>query len=358
MIDEVICVREGAWGRIRLNRPKALHALTEPMCAAMIAALTTWYAEPDVAGVLIDHAPAPDGDPRMSRGFCAGGDVRMAAESGRGDGAAARAFFHTEYQLNHLLFVYPKPVVAFMDGVVMGGGVGIALPARHRIATERTLFAMPEATIGLFPDVGGGWYLSRLPGRVGQYLALTAARLDGAGCLALGLATHVVDAAGLDRLKAALLADPHAVETVLAGAGSVPPPPRIVADMPDIDRLFAADTLEDILAALEADGGAWAAAARTDLRTKSPQACKVSLRLLAQGRSHSDFADEMRVEYRVAARVCQRHDFQEGVRALLIDKNNDPRWDPATPEGVTDHMLDTIFAPLAPDDAEWEPIRL
>ena len=351
MTDDVICVREGAWGRIRLNRPKALHALTEPMCAAMIAALTEWYADPGVTGVLIDHLEG--------RGFCAGGDVRMAAESGRGDGVAARAFFHTEYQLNHLLFVYPKPVVAVMDGVVMGGGVGIALPAGYRIATERTTFAMPEATIGLFPDVGGGWYLSRLPGRVGQYLALTAARLNGADCVAIGLATHFLDSGMLEEAKRRLLAGSAAgIATILDGLLGVPGGSTLAGQREAIDRLFAADKLEEILAALQADGSAWAEATHAGLATKSPQACKVALRLLAQGRDHTDFAQEMQVEYRVAARVCQRHDFQEGVRALLIDKDNAPRWDPVTPDGVTDHMVDTIFSPLAPDQAEWEPLRL
>jgi len=351
MTADVLCLREGAWGRIRLDRPKALHALTEAMCRGMTEALVAWRTDPTVAGVLIDHAEG--------RGFCAGGDVRAAAGSGQADGVAARAFFHAEYQLNHLLFVYPKPVVAVMDGVVMGGGVGIALPARYRIATERTLFAMPEATIGLFPDVGGGWYLSRLPGRIGQYLALTAARLNGADCLSIGLATHYATSEKMDGLKQRLLERPASeIEAVLEGHADLPEEATLPEYRELIDRLFAADELEAILTALEGHDGAWAQETHAALRAKSPQACKVALRLLAQGASHTDFADEIRVEYRVAARVCQRHDFVEGVRALLVDKDNAPHWDPVTPEGVTDHMLDTIFAPLAPDMPEWEPIRL
>jgi len=349
MTDEVLVSIEGKVGRLRLNRPKAIHALNEAMCRTMAETLVAWRADPAVELVLLDHAEG--------RGFCAGGDVRAVAESGKGDGVAARAFFHAEYQLNHLLFTYAKPVVSFLDGIVMGGGVGIGLPANYRIATERTMLAMPEATIGLFPDVGGGWYLSRLPGRLGQYLALTAARLDGADATVIGLATHYIASEALERVKAALVADPREVEAILDAESAVPADGPVVAQRAEIDRLFAADTLEDIIAALEADPGDWAQATLAGLRTKSPQSCKVALRLLRDGATRSDFGDEMRAEYGVAAHVCQRHDFIEGVRALLIDKDNAPRWDPPTPEGVTDTMLDTIFAPL-PDSEAWEPIRL
>jgi len=349
MTDEILAFTEGKVGRLRLNRPKALHALNEAMCRAMIEALLAWRADLAVEVVLLDHA---DG-----RGFCAGGDVRAVAESGKGDGLAARAFFHTEYQLNHLLFTYAKPVVSFLDGIVMGGGVGIGLPARCRVATERTIFAMPEATIGLFPDVGGGWYLSRLPGRLGQYLALTAARLDGAETTAIGLATHYIPSDALYDVKAKLTANPRDVEAILDAASIAPPKAPILEQRADIDRLFAADTLEEIMAALEADPGEWAEKVLAGLRTKSPQSCKIALRELREGATRTDFADEMRAEYAVAAHVSMRHDFLEGVRALLIDKDNAPQWDPATPEGVTESMLDRIFAPL-PDDEAWQPLRL
>ncbi|MDO6415108.1 enoyl-CoA hydratase/isomerase family protein [Sphingomonas sp. BIUV-7] len=346
MTDELIVMREGAVGRLRLNRPRAIHALTLPMCEAMIAALLEWRTDPAVELVLLDHAEG--------RGFCAGGDVRAAAESGRGDGAAARAFFHTEYQLNHLLFTYAKPIVSVLDGIVMGGGVGIGLPARHRIATERTMFAMPETTIGLFPDVGAGWYLSRLPGRIGQYLALTGARLTGADCLTLGLATHYLQSDRVEEAKQQLLARPSAeAPAILERLSGQPDEPTILTFRDDIDRLFASDDFEEVLAVLTADGSDWARQQMAILATKSPQACKVSLELLAQGAAQTDFAGEMMVEYRVASRVCQRHDFLEGVRALLIDKDNAPRWDPATPDGVTGHLIDQIFAPLP--DEEWSP---
>jgi enoyl-CoA hydratase len=348
-MSDIVTQIEGKVGRIRLNRPKALHALTKDMCSAMIAALVEWRSDPAVQAVVIDHMEG--------RGFCAGGDVRMLAESGSSDGADARAFFHEEYRLNHLLFTYAKPVVAFMDGITMGGGVGISQPAKYRVATENTRFAMPETAIGLFPDVGGGWYLSRLPGRVGQFLALTGARLDGAESHYLGLATHYIPHAKLDEVKERIAEHPERIEGILGAAGATPPAAKIADNLVHINKTFAADRLEDILAALEADSSDWAETELATLRSKSPQACKVSLRLLSDGARMNDFADEMRQEYAVAARVVQRPDFAEGVRAVLIDKDNAPRWNPAEPEGVTDHMIDTIFAPM-PAGEEWTPLSV
>jgi enoyl-CoA hydratase len=242
-----------------------------------------------------------------------------------------------------------------MDGITMGGGVGISQPAKYRVATENTRFAMPETAIGLFPDVGGGWYLSRLPGRVGQYLALTGARLDGAECHYLGLASHYIPSERLDDVKAQIAARPERIEGILGTASVTPPEPKIADAMININRAFASDKLEEVVAALEAMDGEWAENQRSTLGSKSPQACKVSLRLLADGAEMHDFADEMAREYAVAAKVVQRPDFAEGVRAVLIDKDNAPRWNPETPQGVTDHMIDTIFAPM-PDGEEWTPL--
>ncbi|MBY0304958.1 MAG: enoyl-CoA hydratase/isomerase family protein [Sphingomonas sp.] len=354
MTDELIAVVEGRTGRIRLNRPSAIHALNTAMCAAMLDALEAWRVDIGIEAVLIDHAAAPDGDPKKSRGFCAGGDIRMLAESGAKDGVDARAFFHTEYRMNHKLFTYVKPTVAFMDGITMGGGVGISQPCRYRVATENTRLAMPETGIGLFPDVGGGWYLSRLAGRMGQFLALTGHRLDGAECLALGLATHYLPSASLDKAKARIIADPRSIDAILNDLSIAPPEAKILSQATEINRLFASDELEAVFATLEADPGDWAQAQLRLLRTKSPQTMKVSLRLLHEGALMHDFADEMRQEYAVGAHVVQRHDFLEGVRAVIIDKDNAPRWDPATPEGVTDHVIDQIFAPLSDDEA-WTP---
>lgn len=346
-MSDVLTPVDGRVGRIRLNRPKAIHALTTQMCIDMIAALLAWRDDGEVIAVAIDHAEG--------RGFCAGGDVVMLRDSGAGDGRAARRFFREEYRLNHLLFTYAKPTVAFMDGIVMGGGVGISQPCRWRVATEHTRFAMPETAIGLFPDVGGGWYLSRLAGRTGQFLALTGARLDGAECKYLGLATHYVPSERLAEVKARIAEHPDRIEGILSEAGAPPPEPRIAEHFAQINRLFESDSFEEVLAAIEADGSEWAAKELATLLTKSPQACKVSLRLLGEGARKASFADEMRQEYRVATRVVRRHDFVEGVRALLVDKDNLPNWEPATPEGVTETMLDEIFAPMKPAE-EWTPL--
>ncbi len=363
-------------GRLTLNRPAALHALTTAMCKIMIEALLAWRDDPGVEAVLIDHSG--------ERGFCAGGDIRMLAESGAGDGAAARRFFFTEYQLNALLFDYPKPVVAIMDGVIMGGGVGLAMPSRYRVATERTNFAMPETGIGLFPDVGGGWHLPRLVGQTGMWLALTGARLRGADCLALGIATHFVESGRIADFKAALINSAHPrksgdpgvlsssaggseksldprfrgderIKEVLARFQADPGQAPIAAQRADIDRLFGGDSVEAIFAALAADPSDWARAQLETLNTKSPQTLKVAFRQLRQGAGLARFADEMAVEYRIGARVVQRPDFIEGVRAVIVEKDNAPRWTPSSLEGVSQTLLDEIFAPL-PADEEWRPL--
>jgi len=242
-----------------------------------------------------------------------------------------------------------------MDGITMGGGVGISQPATFRVATENTRFAMPETGIGLFPDVGGGWYLSHLQGRIGQFLALTGARLDGAECFEVGLATHYLPASTLAEAKAEIAADPSRADAILASYADAVPEARIAANIDKIDRLFASDRYEDILAALAADGRDWAAKELATLNTKSPQTCKVALRQLAEGAKAASFADNMVIEYRIASRVLTLPDFTEGVRAVIVDKDNAPKWNPATPEGVTDELLDAIFAPL-PAQEEWKPL--
>ena len=347
MTDEMIIRREGAAGYLTLNRPKALHALTQPMDHAMTEALLDWRDDEAVSAIIIDHSEG--------RGFCAGGDIAFLRNSALNDGGVSgRQFFYEEYQLNHLLMTYPKPVIAFMDGITMGGGVGISQPAKFRVATENTRFAMPETGIGLFPDVGGGWHLSRLQGRVGQFLALTGARLDGAECLWAGLATHYLPSDKLAEAKERI-ENGHEPGGVLASLSETPPPARIEANAAAIAKHFASDRYEDILSSLEADDSEWAAKEHATLSTKSPQTCKVALRQLADSAKMDDFADNMRMEYRIASRVLTRPDFAEGVRAVIVDKTNDPKWDPATPEGVTEELIDSIFAPL-PEDEEWKPL--
>jgi enoyl-CoA hydratase len=342
--SELLVRREGGLGRLTLNRPEALGALTTGMCEAMTAALLAWRADPAVTAVLIDHE---------GRGFCAGGDIRSLAESAAADGKAAFRFFHTEYRLNHLLMVYPKPVVAVMDGVTMGGGVGIAMPARYRIATERTRFAMPETGIGLFPDVGGGWHLPRLPGCVGLWVVLTGARLGPADCRRIGVASHYVESGRLPALKAALARAGADIDAALAEFVADPGPAPIEAQIPAIDAFFGEASVEAVVAALETDATAWAREQLAAMAPKCPLSAKVSHRLLA-GRP-ATFADDMVVEHRLARRVVMRPDFREGVRAVIVEKDNRPVWSPARLEDVTQAMLDEMFAPL-PADEEWTPL--
>ncbi|MBX7247828.1 MAG: enoyl-CoA hydratase/isomerase family protein [Caulobacteraceae bacterium] len=345
----VLTTVEDGVGRITLNRPRALNALTRQMCEIMTEALLAWKDDASVELVLIDH--------NGQRGFCAGGDIRMIAESGAGDAAEARAFFLTEYRLNHLMMVYPKPIVAVMDGIVMGGGVGISQPAHYRIVTEHTLYAMPETGIGLFPDVGGGWHLPRLPGQSGLWLALTGARLRADECMALGIATHYVESVSLNALKVALRAQPDQPRAAIERFDSDVGEARIERNMNRIDRYFAHDTLEEIFAALDADadGENWAFKELRTLKSKSPQAMKITLRQLREGAKMEDFAEVMAMEYRLGGRVVRTHDFQEGVRAVIVDKDQTPRWDPRRIEDVSDALLDDLFAPL-PEPQEWTPI--
>ncbi len=341
---EVIIHREGVAGRITLNRPQALHALNEEMCLAMDAALKLWADDPEVELVVVDHAAG-------SRGFCAGGDIRMLAESGAADGSAAQAFFRAEYRLNTRIKNYRKPYVAFMDGVTMGGGVGISVHGSHRVATERTLFAMPETGIGLFPDVGGGWFLPRLGPPLGMWLALTGERLKGGDVCAAGIATQYVESGVVDALKAQVcdggLEMLGAMEWDEAGS--------FEKHLETIERCFWKPSVEDTMLALEGEvshavSGEWAKKQLETLKTKSPRTLKVAHRQLALGLQAQTFEDNMRMEFRIGCRQVHSHDFQEGVRAVIVDKDNAPKWDPATLAGVTDEMLDAVFAPLGDDE--------
>ena len=230
MTDQLLISASNGVGRIRLNRPRALHALTLEMCDAINVALLEWRSDPVIKAVMIDHAEG--------RGFCAGGDIALIASSAKADGVEAEHFFRHEYRMNHLLFTYEKPIVAFIDGIVMGGGVGLSLPCRYRVATERTTFAMPETGIGLFPDVGGGWFLPRLPGRIGTWLAVTGARINGADCTAIGIATHYIASDKLDAIKEAILDRPDDLAAILDQANETAPASSLTEQRADIDRLF------------------------------------------------------------------------------------------------------------------------
>lgn len=329
---EIITRIDNGIGRITLNRTKALHALTTEMCAGMAEALTAWERDSSVRAVLVDHAEG-------TRGFCAGGDIRKVAESGRKDGVEAAEFFRIEYTLNNQIKHYPKPYIAVMDGVTMGGGVGISVHGSHRIATERTIFAMPETGIGLFPDVGGGWFLPRLKGELGTWLALTGAQLRGSDVVAAGIATHFVPSDGIDGVKQAVLSG-QAIDAVLAEAGETVPEPTYASHMAVINRCFSPDRMTDISIALNVDGSEWALKQAEILTKRSPQSLTVALKQLREGRRMTSFEEVMKMEYRLACRIIRTNDFSEGVRAVIEDKDNAPCW---LPSGASvEHMFDSL----------------
>jgi enoyl-CoA hydratase len=355
-MTSVIASTDGALATLTLNRPEALHALDLDMVTTMTEGLLRWKDDPAIGAVLIDHA-------RGTRGFCAGGDIRMLARSGAGDGTDARAFFHAEYRLNHLLHAYPKPVVALMDGVTMGGGVGISVHNRFRIATDATTFAMPETGIGLFPDVGGGWFLPRLPGAIGTWLALTGARLKAADCKAAAIATHSVPTELLGAVRAQIAgaaASHNPLASLSSGLDALDEdlgrPKLLTAENRErIDATFGGGMVETIIAALEQDGSPWAGEQLATLKAKSPQTLKLALAQLRAGAAMQAFEDVMAMEYAIGSRVIHRHDFQEGVRAVIIDKDNAPVWNPASVETVSDGLIAELMAPL-PADAGWAPL--
>lgn len=344
---EVLLRVEGRVGRVTLNRPQALHALTRRMCAEITDALLAWKDDPDISCVLLDHSGP--------RGFCAGGDIRMLAASGRNDGAEAEDFFRTEYRLNHLLFHYPKPTLAIMDGVTMGGGVGLARPCRFRIATERTTFAMPETSIGLFPDVGGGWYLSRMPGNAGRWLGLTGARLKGSACCEVGIATHYLESSKLSDLISQLLAAPEDIAALLVVIPAPPSSELLASRAHEIEHGFAGESVAEISEALAA-GSDWQQEQMGLILRACPRSVAVTLQLLQKSARLERFADNMALEYRLAIRMVRRDDFQEGVRAVIIEKDNAPRWSPASLAAESDTDVHAMFEPLELA-AEWSPLE-
>lgn len=335
---EVLIRVENGVGRITLNRPQALHALTTEMCRIMGEALAQWAGDDSVKMLMIDHAEG-------TRGFCAGGDIRMVAQSGRSDGKAGEDFFRIEYTLNTQIKRFPKSYMALLDGVTMGGGVGISIHGSHRIATENTLFAMPETGIGLFPDVGGSWFLPRLEGELGTWLALTGARLKGLDVLAAGIATHFVASEKLPELKARVLTG-ETLDTVLADYAQASQAPNYAEHLEIINHCFSRPTITDICLALKMADDDWATAQADILKSRSPLSMAVSLEQLRRGAKMSSFADIMRMEYRIACHIIRTHDFSEGVRAVIEDKDHAPKWSPETLAGVTKTMVEAMFAPV------------
>ena len=336
--SDILFDRRGRLGLITMNRPKALNALTHEMSLALDRQLKAWADDPKVETVAIVGA----GD----RAFCAGGDIRALYQSGP-KGKLTQEFYWNEYRMNRRIFRYPKPYVALMDGITMGGGVGVSAPGRYRVVTEKTLLAMPETGIGLFPDVGASYYLSHMPGQFGIYLGLTGNRIQAADILYPGFATEFAASAIMGEIATALEnEDADAVLTRLgAPLDQVPP---LKEHRAVIDRCFAHDSVEAIMAALEKQGGAWADQVRATLLQKSPMSLKVTLRELREAAS-LDFEDCMVMEYRLVQAFMADRDFFEGVRAVIIDKDNKPNWQPATLADVTPAMVDAYFKPLPRD---------
>jgi enoyl-CoA hydratase len=352
--EDILFGREGGVATVTLNRPRALNAFTLGMYRSLDPVLRAWADDPDVRAVLVRGAG--------ERAFCAGGDVRAVYEAGQGIAGPrdlTSVFFREEYELIRRVHFYPKPYLAIIDGITMGGGAGVSVNGAYRIATEKTLLAMPETGIGLFPDVGATRFLNRCPGHVGRYLGLTGVRLGPADALYCGFAMHFVPRERVPELVIALAgliwrdgAERAQVDDLLASFRSDPGMPPLAARRAAIDRIFAAESVEAILQALahEAESGGpdsqWAAETRASLLTKSPTSLKVTLRQLIVGRG-CDLEQALVLEYRLTQHFMAGHDFYEGVRAVVVDKDGNPRWQPATLADVSDATVEDYFAPLA-----------
>lgn len=339
---EVVFETKGNIGLITLNRPKALNSLTHGMAVAIKDTLAEWAVMPSVQAVVVVGA----GD----KAFCAGGDVVKVTQSYKAGTDEWRHFFHDEYLMNIAIDEFPKPYIALVDGIAMGGGVGVSIPGDFWVATEKTLFAMPETGLGLFPDVGGGWFLPRLPGETGMYLALTGARIKAPDLYALGIASHVVASdkigAVIDALAGTEIKENDDVADVLKGFHTAPDPAPMAEVFDDIDGAFAGVRVDEILHMLELDESEWAQKTFKILMTKSPTSLKLTFAQLRRGEVMETFRDNMRMEYRMVCRVMEGKDFYEGVRAILIDKDNTPVWEPNTLDRVSDEDIEGYFKTL------------
>jgi enoyl-CoA hydratase len=324
--EAVLVERRGRALWLVLNRPAALNALNLPMAHTIHRALFAAAADPAVERIVIEGAG--------EKAFCAGGDIAILGREGRQDRALFETFFHDEYRMNQAIARLATPYVAILDGITMGGGVGLSIHGPFRIVTERTLFAMPETGIGLIPDVGGTHALARLPGEIGTWLALTGARLKAADCLYAGIATHFVPAERLAVLRDLLADSDEDVAAILATLHGDPGPGTLAALRDGIDFHFGHDRMEDILASLD-DGDDWAQAQAAIIRKMSPTSCKLSLLGLRMAKD-ADIEDALITEYRMVCEIRHGHDFFEGVRAVLLDKDKNPLWSPARFEDVTE----------------------
>lgn len=345
---EILFDIRGGIGLITLNRPQALNALNLNMIRLMDKKLVEWAGDAAVKAVVIKGA----GD----RAFCSGGDVKAVAieakamNEGKGDGQLCRDFFREEYTLNNRIHTFPKPYIAMIDGIVMGGGKGLSAHGSHRVVSEKTMFAMPETNIGFFPDVGGSYFLPRCPGKTGVYLALTSKRIGAADTLYIGFATHYVPSEKMTALLDALCVPGADVDDVLkAFADKVPGVSEVEANRAKIDACFGHNRIEDIIAALEKDGSPFAAETLTAMRGMSPTSLKIALRQISLGAS-MDFQGVMTMEYSLSQHCMQGHDFYEGIRAALIDKDRKPVWNPAQLEDISDQAVEDHFKSLGDQD--------
>ncbi|HLX01374.1 MAG TPA: enoyl-CoA hydratase/isomerase family protein [Trinickia sp.] len=350
--DEIIFERRGGLGIVRLNRPKALNTLSLAMYRRFAPQLVAWGGDSAV------HAIVVMGE--GGRAFCAGGDVRAIYDACRAPGNDTADFFREEYSLVAHVHRFPKPYIALMDGIVMGGGAGISVNGSHRVATEKTLFAMPEVQIGLFPDVGASRFLNLCPGRLGLYLALTGRRINAADALYGKFATHHVPSERLPALIDSLATlswqaggARAQTDATLARFASDPGAAALASIQPDIDRVFAAASVEAIVAALAREAAAWAKDAHAAMMRASPSSLKITFRQLALGRGMNVEA-ALALEYRLTQHVLAAQDFFEGIRATLVDKDNAPRWRPDSLAGVTDIAVDGYFAPLGAREVTFD----
>lgn len=344
--NEVLIRREGRLGHIILNRPKAMNALTHGMVTAMAAALDDWENDDGVAAVLLSGAG--------ERGLCAGGDIVAIYRDALTGGQETARFWADEYRLNAMIARYPKPYVAVMDGVVLGGGVGVSAHGSVRVVTERTKLGMPETGIGFIPDVGGTFLLSRAPGELGTHVALTAATISGSDAIALGLADHFVDSAGLPALAEALTRT-DAAAAVQSIARNWFPPSALAADRAWIDACYAFDTVEEIVGALQRCPVPAARSAAERILAKSPTALKVTLASLRRARELPGLEDVLDQEYRVSLRALAGAEFTEGIRAQVIDKDRNPRWAPPLLHEVSAGDVGDYFAELGPRELGLAP---
>jgi enoyl-CoA hydratase len=347
---DLIARREGAAGVIRLNRPKAINAVTLEMFRDIDKAFDAFEADPAVAVILLEGAG--------ERGLCAGGDIRALYESSQVKGDLGKILWREEYILNARIAKLPKPYVAFMDGIVMGGGVGLSAHSRHRVVTERTRLAMPEVGLGFFPDVGGTWLLARSPGEIGTYFGLTGQTMNGPDAVHAGFADAVVPSAKLAALREALTklrpgATSAEVESLINSFATGEASGPVAAIEPQIDAWFGRDRMEDIVAGLQADSSELAQATLKKLKEKSPRGMVVTLKLLRLARSSSSLEQCLVREYRAALEVFASDDFREGVRAAVIDKDRNPRWSPPEIEDVTPAMIAPYFAEIGADELKF-----